>query len=425
MSRISPDLESLAFPVDQLDQLAGNPRRGDVAAVVRSYLEFGQRKPIVARHKPDGRGEVTAGNHQLQAALELGWTHVAVSWVDEDDERAMAWALADNRTSDLGVYDEAALTAYLEAVSLVGSQELFDATGYSTKDLVQFLARRKTGRTDPDEVPEPPAEPITRPGDLWLLGEHRVLCGDSTDPDCVAEVMAGERAALMATDPPYLVDYGADNHPQSWANKSWTKDKGWDAYKDPEQSAEFFRAFLQAALDQALTESPVVYQWHASMRYVLVAQAWEACGLIAHQQVIWVKARAVLTRTDFMQQYEPCLYGWIRGKRPDVARRPPPDAKNVWSVNQVGESDGIHPTQKPVELFRRPIEWHTEGTDVIFEPFGGSGTALIAAEMLGRRCHAIEISPAFVDVICRRYQQFSGTVPTRAGEPVDFENRES
>lgn len=413
------DLAVEMVALEQLTELRGNPRRGNVDSVVRSYRQFGQRKPIVARHLPDGRGEVIAGNHQLLAARELGWSEMAVVWFDGTDAQVRAFALADNRTSDLGTYDEAALTDLLEEIAAYGDKDLFDATSYSEKDLFGFLARRKDGRTDPDAVPEAPAESVTAPADLWVLGNHRLICGDSTDPAVVSELMAGERSALMATDPPYLVDYQGGNHPQSWHNHASNRDKHWDDYVDPETSSDFFAAFLRAALAEALNEAPAVYQWHASRRYPEIAAAWEANGLLCHQQLIWVKSRAVLGRGHFMWRHEPCVYGWRHGHVP--ARRPPTNTATVWEVNQQGESDGIHPTQKPVELFRRPIEWHTEATDVVYEPFGGSGTTLIAAEMLGRRCHAVELSPAFVDVICRRFQQFTGTLPVRAGEPVDFE----
>ena len=231
--------------------------------------------------------------------------------------------------------------------------------------------------------------------------------------------MNGERSALMATDPPYLVDYRGGNHPQSWANKAKVKDKHWDDYIDPDRASDFFASFIRVALQEALTDRPAIYQWHAARRSVLVEQAWIANKLLVHQQLIWKKSRPVLGRQHFMWQHEPCMYGWVQGRIP--ALRPPNNATTVWDVNQRGESDGIHPTQKPVELFRRPVEWHTRAGGVVFEPFSGSGTSIIAAEMTGRRCFALEISPAFVDVACRRYQEHTGIAPRReSGEQVDW-----
>lgn len=273
----------------------------------------------------------------------------------------------------------------------------------------------------------PPPQPETafsQPGDLWILGRHRLLCGDSTVVDDVRRVMAGERASLMATDPPYLVDYKGDNHPQSWQNKAagQVNNKHWDDYNDPAAAAEFFVSFLRIALDEALTERPFVYQWFADMRTDLVWESWKTCGLLQHQQVIWVKARPVLTRRMFMQQHEPCMVGWVKGKRPDLDLFPPQNERSVWQIDQRGESDGIHPTQKPVEVVRRPIEWHTKPGQRIYEPFSGSGTAIIAAERTGRGCSAIEKSPVFVDVAARRWQEHTGEKPVleRTGEPHDF-----
>jgi DNA modification methylase len=231
--------------------------------------------------------------------------------------------------------------------------------------------------------------------------------------------MDGERAVLMATDPPYLVDYRGGNHPQSWANRAEVKDKHWDDYVDPDQASDFFASFIRVALKEALSDRPAIYQWHAARRSILVEQAWLSNKLLVHQQIIWKKSRPVLGRQHFMWQHEPCLYGWVQGKIPRL--RPPNNATTIWDVNQRGESDGIHPTQKPAELFVRPMQWHTRSGGVVFEPFSGSGTSIIAAEMTGRRCFALEISPSFVDVACRRYQEHTGIVPRReSGEEVDF-----
>jgi DNA modification methylase len=172
----------------------------------------------------------------------------------------------------------------------------------------------------------------------------------------------------------------------------------------------FYELFLAAALSEALSERPLLYQWFGMMRVEVVLEAWKANGLLAHQVIIWHKSRSVLTRCDFMWDYEPCLYGWIEGMRPPSELRPPADATAVWEVSSAIEdgASGIHPTQKAVELIRRPIGWHTRPGELIYEPFSGSGTAIIAAEMSGRRCYAIELSPAFCDVAVARWERFSG-----------------
>jgi len=279
------------------------------------------------------------------------------------------------------------------------------------------------GNCDPDDVPEPPAEPISKLGDLWILGEHRLLCGSSTNAADVARLMNGEKATLMATDPPYLVDYTGTNHPQSFKREQAGKDNNrhWDAYKDPETSVAFFSDFIRVALENALVESPAVYQWHASRRQKLVEEAWTANGLLWHQQIIWVKSRPILTRSHFMWQHEPAAYGWLEGHPP--ALRPPVsgDCSTVWNIaqNTDEQHDGCddkaeHPTQKPVAIFERPLTYHTRPGDIVYEPFSGSGSQIIAAERLGRRCFAMELAPEFVDVEIARWERFTGRKGVRA-----------
>lgn len=233
-------------------------------------------------------------------------------------------------------------------------------------------------------------------------------------PDHLARLMDGATAVLLATDPPYLVDYQGGNHPQSWANKPDVKDKHWDDYVDPGSGVKFFTDYLRCALAHCIERVPV-YQWHASRRQVMVEEAWKANGLLVHQTLIWVKARPVLTRSHYMWQYEPCFYGWIEGNCPEADRRPPPSERNVWNIDQVGQQDGIHPTQKPLEIFERPLRFHTQPGEICLEPFSGSGTQLMAAERLGRRCFAIELSPAFVDAALRRWRRLTSTEPTCNG----------
>jgi DNA modification methylase len=229
--------------------------------------------------------------------------------------------------------------------------------------------------------------------------------------------MDGDTASLLATDPPYLVDYQGGNHPQSWSNKPEVRDKHWDDYVDPESGLEFFTAWLRVALDHCHEAVPI-YQWHATRRQVLVEQAWQANGLLVHQTIIWAKARPVLTRCHFMWAHEPCFYGWPQGHMPE--RKPEPSSRTVWTIDQVGEQDGIHPTQKPVEIFRRPIGWHTRRGEIVLEPFSGSGTQIIAAEEQGRRCFAMEVSAAFVDVALRRWELATGKAATLDGDGRTF-----
>ena len=338
-------------------------------------------------------------------------------WSSRNDAEAEAYLVTSNELTITPGWDDNALAEMLADMD----RQLADIAGFDFDRLSDLLPEQEWPN-DPDAVPDPPAEPISKLGDLWLLGEHRLLCGDSLQAESVRWVMNGERAFLMATDPPYLVDYQGGNHPQSWANKPEVKDKHWDSYIDPDAATGFFSSFIAAALAEALCDRPVVYQWHGARRQALVEAAWKQNGLLAHQQIIWVKARAVLGRSDFMWQHEPCLYGWIEGRRPPVGRRPPSNSRSVWEIDQKGESDGIHPTQKPVATLTGPLRWHTKPGEVCFEPFSGSGTCIIAAEMTARRCFALELSPVFVDVACRRFQQFTDVLPVleSTGAAVDF-----
>ena len=173
---------------------------------------------------------------------------------------------------------------------------------------------------------------------------------------------------------------------------------------------KFYTDFLKLGLDH-LKENSAIYQWHAHRRQTFVDQAWNACGLLTHQEIIWVKARGVLTHSHYLWSHEPCLYGWVQGKPP--TKKPPSNERTVWQLDQQGSSMKIHPTQKPVELFMRPIEYHTEFGDICYEPFLGSGTQIIAAEKLSRRCYAMEQEPLYVDVARLRWEAFTGEKATK------------
>jgi len=386
-----------------------------ISKVAGSIKEFGFRQPIVV----DAEGVIIAGHTRLLAAERLGLERVPVLVaVDLTPAQVKAYRLADNRTAQEATWDPELLNIELE--DLAGLDIDLSLTGFGSEEIAALLASPTEGLTGPDSVPEPPTEPVSRSGDLWLLGCHRLLCGDSTSHDDVRHLMDSKRASLMATDPPYLVDYDGGNHPPTWANKGKSGDpdcgtKHWDAYTDHDSSVKFYSDFLQTALASALTETPIIYQWFGMMRAEVVFEAWRSVGLLPHQVLVWVKSRHILSRCDFMWNYEPCMYGWIEGKRPESERRPPANATAAWEIDSTIEDGaaGIHPTMKPVETVRRPIEWHTRPGGLIYEPFSGSGTAIIAAEMTGRICYALELAPAYVDVAVRRWENFTGKKATR------------
>jgi DNA modification methylase len=366
-------------------------------AIRGSLARFGQQKPIVV----DSAGVIRAGNGTYMAAKLLGWQTIEVVRTTLAGLDAAAFAIADNRTSDLSAFDDRALATLLEQLR---AEDALAGVGFEEAE-IQTLLRDLEAQLGASELAdpgpgEPPANPVTRLGDLWVLGDHRLLCGDSTKREDVARLMAGDRSQLLATDPPYLVDYEAER---------------WDEFKDAASGVAFYRAFLEVALEHCATDV-VVWQWHAHRRQALVEEAWKAAGLLVHQQVIWAKSRGVLSRSWLMWAHEPAFLGWREGKMPAKPRRPPSNATTVWQISQADEPKGLHPTTKPREIFERPIEWHTRRGEVCLEPFSGSGTQIVAAERLGRRCFAMELSPAFVDVAIVRWQQATGKSAVLEGD---------
>jgi len=402
------------WPIDRPIPYARNPRIAPdeaIAKVAGSIAEFGFRQPIVV----DTDGVIIAGHTRLLAAQRLGLEKVPVHVASElTPAQVKAYRIADNRSAQETSWDADLLP--LELAELLDWQVDLTLTGFDAAELDAILVSATQGLTDPDEVPEPPEEPISAPGDLWLLGEHRLLCGDATKAEDVTRLMDGQQAVLMATDPPYLVDYDGGSHPATEANggkRGEDPDKHWDAYVDRESAVSFYVDFLKVAVEHALIENPAIYQFFAIMRSEIVWAAWREVGLLAHQVLIWHKTRSVLTHSHFMWDYEPVMYGWVERRQPQ--RKPPADAKAVWEIaSSIEDRPGsIHPTMKPVETIKRCIDYHTRPGELIYEPFSGSGTALIAAEMSGRRCAAMELSPSFVDVAVARWERFAGAAAVR------------
>ena len=256
----------------------------------------------------------------------------------------------------------------------------------------------------PVTIPEPPRNPASRTGDLWILGDHRLLCGDSTSAADVRRLMNGERAILFATDPPYLVDYDGSNHPTR--NKDWSASYGttWD---DSSQGAELYDGFIAAAVAEAIAEDAAWYCWHASRRQAMLEACWEKAGAFVHQQIIWVKDRGVLTRSHYLWKHEPCFMGWRRPNRPPkVAEQTLPSTWEMPSFAKDERPD--HPTPKPLDAFGIPMRQHVARGGLCYEPFSGSGSQIMAGEANGRRVFAMEISPAYVDVAVERWQAETG-----------------
>jgi DNA modification methylase len=416
---IVADLAPLAFPIDRLDALEDNPRRGDVEAVKRSYAEFGQRKPIVARHTTEGRGEVEAGNHQLAAARELGWPEIAVVWVDDDDLRAKAFALADNRTGDLGSYDAKKLAAM---VGLVAADEgLLAAASYTPGDVAELIAHARGGFGDADELPEADDGPVTaEPGDRWRLGPHRLICGDARDRNVIDALLEGDEPALMVTDPPYGVELDPRWRDGVYQNvgdgaRPYMMSEG---HRNRTISGDIITDW--SPVFELVPSVRIAYVWHAGAKSGQVIAGLERIGFEIAYQIIWDRGRGVMGHGAawYEWRHEPCIVG-RRGKgafpflgerrQETIIAAPSPKAVGTGS----DEDKWDHPTQKPMAVIEPPILNHLAGGELVFDPFLGSGTTLMAAELHGRRCVGVEVEPRFVDLIVKRWETHTGGTAVR------------
>lgn len=395
------ELATEMVAIGKLHLNPANPRFNDEAVphVLASIERFGWQQPIVAKRS----GEVIAGNTRLKAAQKMDFDEVPVVWFDGTDLDATAFAIADNKTSEFAIWDEPALASLLQHLQ---AEDSLDGVGFSDVDVEELLASLVPDEDivlDDPGPGEPPEKPVTQVGDLWLLGEHRLLCGDSTTLSDVQRVMDGEQAALVATDPPYLVDYTGERPDD--AGKDWS-----EVYREVEitDADGFFRSVF-TNITAVIAPHAAIYCWHAHKRQGLISSIWDDLGILDHQAIIWVKPAAVFGRVFYHFRHEPCMMGWVQGSKPHHDGDHSIDS--VWEMgwgDKARVSGNEHPTQKPVEIFARPMRKHTKKKTVCFEPFSGSGSQLIAAEQTGRRCYAIELEPAFVDVAIRRWEAASG-----------------
>jgi DNA modification methylase len=387
------------WPVARLIPYARNPRRNDAAIgrMCGAIREFGFRIPVVARSD----GTVVDGHLRLKAAQQLGLDEVPVALADDLSETQIrAFRLLANRSASWAEWDDALLTLELQDLQDVGYD--LGLTGFDVAELRSLLDDAPaTGLTDEDVVPATPISPLTKPGDLILLGPHRLLCGDATRAVDVARLLDGARPHLMVTDPPYGVDY----------DPCWRNDAGVSSTRRTGKVANDDRADWREAW--ALFPGDVVYVWHAAVHATTVSASLIACGFDVRAQVIWSKSRFALGRGDYHWQHEPCWYAVRRCARShwQGAR----DQSTLWSIAATGAEDAAtpHGTQKPAEAMRRPIVNNSARGDAVYDPFCGSGTTLIAAETVDRVCLAIELEPAYCDVTAERWQAFTGQSATR------------
>ncbi len=392
------DLTVERVPLASLTPDARNARKHDdrnLAAIKGSLKAFGQQKPIVVTMD----GTVIAGNGTLAAAQALGWTDIAVVRTVLADNDAKAFALADNRTAELAAWDDEILNGTLKALEADGVD--IASIGFDGWD---FGLEPAPGLTDPDEVPEV-IDTRCKPGDLWVLGKHRLLCGDSTDVLHVERLMAGEKASVWLSDPPYGI-----NHVETSQEKG--QSKGYKAIANDDLQDDDFKDFIFSVISASLPymkEGFAFYMWHAmKMQGYAAAAAAAAAGILFHRQIIWVKPQFVFGRGHYHWRHELCLMGWLQGNEPPFYGER--NQTTVWDCAR--ENDKVHPTQKPVGLLEPSILNHAKPDEIVYEPFCGSGSTLIACEKTGRRCFGMEIDPHYCSIIIERWENFTGQAAT-------------
>jgi DNA modification methylase len=365
-----------------------------VQQIAASIRQWGWTTPVLV----DEAGSIIAGHGRVLAARTLGIadvpTMVAAGW---SAAQIKAYRLADNQLALNAGWDDEALSLELGELRDVG----FDLglTGFSDDALAGLFARGAEGLTDPDEAPEPPAEPVSKPGDVWLLGRHRLVCGDATSEVDVSLCLGAVKPHLMVTDPPYGVSYDASWRKAAMPDTNPGKTGGMHGKVENDARSDWSDAWT-------LFPGEVAYVWHGPVETATVAESLIANGLDIRSQIVWVKHQFVISRGHYHPQHEPCFYAVRRGAVGHWSG----DRKQstVWEIPKSLNNETGHSTQKPVECMRRPIENNSSPGQAVYDPFVGSGTTIIAAEMTGRACRAIEISPAYCDVAIIRWQNFTG-----------------
>jgi DNA modification methylase len=418
------------WKIDRITPYERNPRINDKAvdAVARSIQEFGFRQPVVV----DPDGVIIVGHTRWKAAKQLGLDRVPVHIAkDLSPEQIKAYRIADNKLGELSDWNYELLPLELE--DLKASDFDLGLLSFSDEELANvFQTSMSEGLTDPDEVPEPPDEPRTKPGDLWILGDHRLLCGDSANPEHVDRLLDGAKVNLVNTDPPYNVKVeprsnnaiAAGN--SSFSNKHHQK---FDLKRHPEKAQAThakMRAKDRPLANDFVTDAEfdkLLHAWFGNMARVLEPgrsfYIWggyancanyppvlKATGLYFSQAIIWDKMHPVLTRKDFMGAHEWCFYGWKLGAGHKFFG--PNNVSDLWHVKKINPQSMIHLTEKCVELAVRAIQYSSRPGEHVLDLFGGSGSTLIGCEQTGRRAFLMELDPAYCDVIVERWEKFAG-----------------
>ena len=420
--------------INELSPYEQNPRINDAAvdAVATSIKEFGFRQPIVV----DEEDVIIVGHTRWKAAQKLGLKKVPVHVAtDLTPAQVKAYRLADNKSAEFAEWDMELLP--IELADLQTMDFDLDLTGFSEDDLAKLLnGDVSDGLTDPDDVPEPPDEAITQPGDLWLLGEHRLLCGDAGKADDVDRLLDGASIHLVNTDPPYNVKVeprsstaiaaGNSSHPDLSKKMHHQKFDVARGVTDPKKAKRKMRAKDRPLEGDFVTDEEFVEMlraWFGQMARVLVPggafYVWggyanlgnypprlKEAGMYFSQGIIWDKQHPVLTRKDFMGAFEIAFYGWREGAGHHFFG--PNNATDLWHIKKVCPQKMVHLTEKPVELAVQAMQYSSHAGENVLDLFGGSGSTLIGAEQTGRHAYLMEIDPLYCDVIVQRYEQFTG-----------------
>jgi DNA modification methylase len=430
---ISPTAQSIElWRIERLVEYPRNPRKNDKAVdrMCASIREFGFKIPLLAR----GDGEVVDGHLRLKAARKLGITEIPVILCDEwTPAQVKAFRLLVNRSVTWADWDEELLALELQEIQ----EADFDLslTGFDPGEIDGLLALEDDEKAN--AAPPLPDTPVSRAGDLWLLGEHRVLCGDATNTEVVARLLDERKPRLMVTDPPFGIELDSEWRDRAGLNKHGPAEASYMKHRTEGHTQTTISGDTRADWSEAFALVPsleIAYVWHASVFTREVLDGLLRIGFLYPQQIIWNKGRTVLTRTHYWYQHEPIWYvrkknaPWFgkAGENSTIWDSPSPK----FIMGGSDEEKWDHPTQKPVELMRRPILNHLRRGELVYDPFLGSGTTLAAAELNERICYGIELDPKYVDVVVQRWQQLTGKQATleedrRTFDVIAAERREA
>ncbi len=412
------------WPIERPRDYPKNARKWTAKAVEKvagSIREYGWRQPLVV----DADGVIIIGHLRRAAGRHAGMTECPVHVAHGlSPEKVRGLRIMDNRS-----HEEAGWDYELLGPELIDLQRLgfgLELTGFDEQELVRAMMQKADGLTDPDECPPVPAAPVSKLGDLWSMGPHRLLCASCLDADAVARVLDGGKPTLLITDPPYGVELDMEWRDRAGLNRRGPAEASYMKQRIEGHTTTTISGDTIADWSPAFALVPslaIAYVWHATSHTIEVAQGLKSIGFELRQQIIWEKTVAAISRQAYHWKHEPCWYAVRKGQTAKWIGTK--DQTTIWeaaSPKQISsgskEEKFDHPTQKPITLMERPIKNHD---GAVYEPFGGSGTTLMASETLGRNCYSIEIEPRFVDVIVTRWQNFTGRAAILDGTQKTFE----